>query len=90
MDHHCHARNCHVPVPRAMLMCKKHWFMVPREIRNLVWMYYQPGQEEGRATPSRTWHDAADRAIAHVFQKEKEQYEKSRQRAEEAPRLPGL
>jgi hypothetical protein len=28
-----------------MLMCRKHWFMVPRKIQALVWKHYRPGQE---------------------------------------------
>ncbi len=70
VSHHCHARGCIKPVPRAMLMCHKHWYMVPLELRRRVWATYQPGQEEGRAEVSKEWHEAADAAIKAVADKE--------------------
>jgi hypothetical protein len=53
-----------------MLMCLKHWRMVPKDIQSWVWETYQPGQEQGKATPSAKWHEAADAAIEAVFRKE--------------------
>lgn len=47
-------------------MCRRHWFMVPRELRAAVWATYQPGQETLRVRPSKEWHAAADAAIAAV------------------------
>lgn len=44
MSHTCHAAGCSVHTPPQMLMCKRHWFMVPREIRNRVWSTYRDGQ----------------------------------------------
>ena len=70
-DHHCHARNCLRQVPRKMLMCRRHWFMVPKALRNAVWATYVEGQEIGLAEPSKSWHGAADAAIAAVAEKEK-------------------
>lgn len=43
--HHCHAKGCNVPVPPKMLMCLRHWRMVPCEIQRRVWAHYRPGQE---------------------------------------------
>jgi hypothetical protein len=31
--------------------CSKHWFMLPRQLRNAVWRTYVPGQEITK-TPS--------------------------------------
>ena len=45
LTHLCHARGCNVPVPPKMLMCKRHWFMVPYALRKEVWDAYRPGQE---------------------------------------------
>ena len=70
MPHTCHARNCNTAVPRKMLMCRKHWRMVPRALQNDVWAHYQSGQEEGMHTPTEDWHKAADAAIKAVRIKE--------------------
>jgi hypothetical protein len=29
-----------------MFMCRKHWFMVPKSLRDMVWEHYVPGQEQ--------------------------------------------
>lgn len=44
-DHHCHWHGCNQQVPPAMWGCKKHWFMLPRNLRAEIWRCYQPGQE---------------------------------------------
>lgn len=41
--HTCHAIACEVEVPPSMLMCKPHWFKVPRDIRIKVWAEYENG-----------------------------------------------
>lgn len=52
--HHCHWPDCQAHVPPAMWGCKKHWFMLPKELRDRVWAAYEPGQEiTGR--PSRAY-----------------------------------
>jgi hypothetical protein len=69
--HHCHARGCRVPVPPEMLMCKRHWFMVPKPIRNRVWAAYRAGQCYFDPLPSAEWHEAADAAVRVVAEKER-------------------
>lgn len=64
--HHCHARNCSVHTKPEMLMCARHWFMVPMALRRRVWATYRKGQCEDMR-PSKEWHEAADAAIAAVF-----------------------
>jgi len=44
-DHHCHWTGCDKKVPPAMWGCRKHWYMLPAEIRAKVWRAYRPGQE---------------------------------------------
>lgn len=66
MPHNCHARNCEVPVPPKMLMCRRHWYMVPREMRNRVWNTYQRGQEIGQVLPTEAWFEASKEAIEAV------------------------
>lgn len=69
MTHHCHARNCKTPCPRRMLMCRKHWSMVPRDIQDEVYRTYREGQCDDMR-PSQAWHQAADKAILAVAVKE--------------------
>lgn len=40
--HYCKAPGCKQKVDNCFLMCHKHWYMVPREIRNEIWRTYQP------------------------------------------------
>ncbi len=50
-DHHCHWPGCETQVPPAMWGCKRHWFMLPKRLRDRVWAAYVPGQE-ATMTPS--------------------------------------
>lgn len=43
--HFCHATGCSTEVPPRLLMCLRHWRMVPRDIQSAVWRHYRPGQE---------------------------------------------
>lgn len=67
--HHCHAKFCKIKTKPEMLMCFKHWKMVPRQIQLKVWRHYRPGQCEDKQ-PSPGWHQAADEAIAAVLRQE--------------------
>lgn len=51
-------------------MCPRHWFMVPRELRDEVWRHYRRGQCDDK-NPSKEWHAAADAAIAYVAKLER-------------------
>jgi len=68
-DHHCHAKGCLIKTKPEMLMCRRHWFMVPKAIRDQVWATYRPGQCDS-GLPSKEWHQAADEAIKAVAEKE--------------------
>lgn len=74
MSHHCHAKGCLRSCAPALLMCPKHWWMVPRELRLAVWREYRSGQELDKR-PSAAWHAAADAAIAAVFELERKDRE---------------
>jgi len=65
----CYAVQCPNEVPANLLMCIRHWRMVPKEIQVRVWAAYVPGQET-RKDPSLLWCMAADDAVAHVAGKE--------------------
>lgn len=69
MLHRCHARKCTVHVPPEMLMCRRHWFMVPKGLRYRVWSTYRRGQCDDKR-PSKEWHEAADAAINAVYERE--------------------
>lgn len=67
--HTCHAEGCTVRIPRRLLMCRRHWYMVPPELRRRVWETHRLGQEAGDERPSAEWCEAADAAIAAVAAK---------------------
>ncbi len=69
MSHACHAHGCKVDVPPRMLMCRKHWRMVPRRLQQQVWAHYEEGQED-RKDPTTAYLDAADAAIESVYDQE--------------------
>jgi hypothetical protein len=69
VNHVCHARKCMVPVPPKMLMCKRHWYMVPKELRDRVWATYRRGQEIDK-DPSMEYLDAAMAAVRSVAEQE--------------------
>lgn len=44
MTHTCHAIECTKPVKPELLMCFKHWKMVPITLQRDVWKHYRVGQ----------------------------------------------
>lgn len=67
--HYCHALGCTVQVPPKLLMCLRHWHMVPRDLQKMIWRCYRPGQEIDKH-PSRGYVLAMKAAIEAVRQKE--------------------
>jgi hypothetical protein len=50
--HRCAIADCSHLVPLNKLMCRKHWFQVPRKLQTVVTNTYVPGQERtGLASP---------------------------------------
>ena len=68
-DHHCHAKGCTKHVPPEMLMCHRHWPMVPAELKRPVWRHYRVGQCDDKR-PSSAWLSAARDAICSVAEQE--------------------
>jgi hypothetical protein len=62
----CAALTCQTLVPPRLLMCRRHWSLVPVLIRNRVWAHYQKGQEQGRTAPSAEYFAAVRDAIRAV------------------------
>lgn len=69
MTHTCHARGCSTEVPPRLLMCLKHWRMVPKDMQKAVWRAYRPGQEVDK-NPSPQYLRVAGAAINAVAEKE--------------------
>ncbi len=61
MSHLCHWPSCKVAVPPAMFACKRHWFTLPKWIRDRIWATYRKGQEIDKR-PSPAYLEAADKA----------------------------
>lgn len=71
MPHYCHAEGCEETVPRKMFMCRKHWFMVPMDLRGRLLAAYQPGQEKLKDVwPSTEYLVIAMQAVEAVALKE--------------------
>lgn len=60
-EHECHWPGCNKQVPPAMWGCAKHWFMLPKVLRNKILATYRPGQERDLA-PSESYVAAAQEA----------------------------
>ena len=43
--HRCHWPTCITPVPPRMWGCKKHWAMLPKDLKARLWAAYVKGQE---------------------------------------------
>lgn len=56
--HGCHWPGCPLQVPPAKWGCTKHWFMLPKWIRDEIWAAYVIGQEQA-LTPSRAYLNIA-------------------------------
>jgi hypothetical protein len=52
MDHKCPGPGCDKQVPADMLMCRAHWYQVPKALRNAVWAAWRRG--EGAGSPAHT------------------------------------
>ena len=63
--HTCHAHRCDRTVPPRLLMCRAHWFKVPRRLQAEVWARYRTGQESDKR-PSLAYLLAARAAVLAV------------------------
>lgn len=69
MPHHCHAKDCTLETAPRLLMCPRHWGMVPKDLQRRVWATYRDGQEQDKK-PSADYLAAARAAINAVALKE--------------------
>lgn len=59
-------------VPPKLLMCAKHWKMVPFPLQQLVWKHYRRGQEIDK-NPSAQYLEVMRKAIEAVAAEEARQ-----------------
>ena len=64
--HVCHAFHCNVPVQRKMFMCKTHWYMLPKRMRDAIWSTYTLGQERDPDKIKLEYFDATREAINYI------------------------
>lgn len=67
--HLCHARGCDTAVPPKLLMCGRHWRLVPKALQRAVYAAYVPGQERSK-DPTPEYLDAAMAAVEAVAEAE--------------------
>lgn len=63
--HTCHALRCKVEIPPTLLMCGRHWDMVPNMLRDMIMQHYRPGQERDKQ-PSEDYILIASTAVEAV------------------------
>jgi hypothetical protein len=69
-EHHlCHAWGCQVAVPPKMFMCRRHWFALPKRMRDAIWAEYRLGQEI-RKDPTAAYLAVTDECIRWLAEKE--------------------
>jgi len=62
MRHRCHATGCEIEIAPRLFMCRRHWFALPRPLRDAVWKTYRAGQESDKL-PGAAYIEAARAAI---------------------------
>jgi len=66
-EHECHWPDCKTQVKPALWGCLKHWKMLPKELRDLIWATYRPGQERN-LNPSPAYVAAAHKTQEWIRQ----------------------
>lgn len=57
-NHACHWPGCPEQVPPARWGCRRHWFMLPKVLRDKIWAAFRPGQEKD-LSPSKAYVQVA-------------------------------
>jgi hypothetical protein len=68
--HYCHAPGCSVVVPPKLFMCKRHWYKLPKRLRDAIWANYVPGQER-RKDPTDSYLEVARECQAYIASQER-------------------
>jgi len=77
--HKCHWPTCTRRVAPKLWGCRGHWFLLPKRIREAIWIAYVPGQEVLK-NPTTAYLDAAKaaREWALAYERVKAEKEKGR------------
>ena len=59
-DYRCPIPGCGDLIDPSRLMCRRHWYRVPKQLRDQVWATWRSGQ----GTQSREHHEVVSMAIA--------------------------
>jgi hypothetical protein len=62
----CAADGCGKHVPKGMLMCKPHWFVVSKSTRDEVWLTWRVLEREKSPETIAAYREARDKAIDEV------------------------
>jgi hypothetical protein len=69
----CKCHGCGRQIPPRLLMCERHWSMVPLAMKKEVWKHYRQGQEYDGKGRTQEYDRAAIAAIEFVLEREKNQ-----------------
>ena len=64
----CPIPGCKVDVASDMFACKRHWFSLPKYIRDEIWASYRDGIRK-RTHPTKRWRMAAHNAMEYLRDK---------------------
>lgn len=67
--HTCHATGCQQRVPPEMFLCRRHWFSLPKRLRDAIWRTYRVGQCDDWNI-SAAYADAASEAVRFIAARE--------------------
>ena len=63
--HKCAARSCDKQISLNLLFCGRHWMMIPRRIRERIWIEYHTGiKKDTHPTPE--YESLVDDAVRAV------------------------
>jgi hypothetical protein len=61
MSHQCPGPECTAEIPATMLACRRHWYQVPKVIRDAVWWAWDGGFGAGSEAHRAAMHEAIRR-----------------------------
>ncbi len=64
LTHNCGALDCSERISIKLLMCKKHWHMIPVRIRSMMWKHWSAGK------PTAQFHYWSFKGVLFVAEKE--------------------
>jgi hypothetical protein len=67
-SHHCHANDCPVATSPKLLMCARHWRLVPKTMQGQVWATLKTRSAAPGANPESwaAYYEACAHAVEYV------------------------